>query len=197
MYHSMYLFNNLVPGENPPEDVNVIIEISKGSNIKYELNSLNGFLYVDRILTVEMIYPFNYGSIPSTMENSENLVFNNDNLDAFIIGIDSLYPGSVINCIPVGVILTEDQSGSDTKIILTPSKKINSNNFELLRYLDNNKPYLINKLIHFIKHHKDLEKGKFVKIKEIGSKEKAKKIISDGIKNHQKYINSLRITSFL
>ena len=56
-------------GENAPEEINVIIEIPKGSSIKYELDTTNGLIFVDRILLSAMYYPFNYGSIPKTKED--------------------------------------------------------------------------------------------------------------------------------
>ena len=186
----MNFVEKLNTGIHPPEDIKVVIEISKGSNIKYELNLDNGLLYVDRILSVEMVYPFNYGFIPQTIENLDNDSKNIDNLDVFVIGIDSLQPLSVINCTPIGIIFTEDQEGLDSKIIATPISKIvdrstigDSNDFNL---------YLLNKLKHFIEHHKDLEKDKFVKIREFGNKEKSKQIILEAMKNHEKYKNSLR-----
>ena len=108
----MNFVEKLYTGIQPPEDINVVIEISKGSNIKYELNLDNGLLYVDRILSVEMVYPYNYGFIPQTIENLDDDFKNIDNLDAFVIGIDSLQPLSVINCAPIGIIFTEDQDGT-------------------------------------------------------------------------------------
>lgn len=187
----MFFLENLSPGKNPPEDVNVVIEIPKGSNIKYEINHFDGFLYVDRILSVKMVCPFNYGFIPKTFETSENLIYNKDSLDAFVIGIDSLFPRSVVNCIPVGVILTEDQDGFDSKIIAIPSPKT-TNKFNDMRQMDNLSSSFLKKLIHFIKHHKDFEKNKFVKIREIGGKEQAKMLILKGIENYNKYMYSLK-----
>ena len=55
-------------GKSPPSDINVVVEIPKGSNIKYEYDTDNKILQIDRILSVEMIYPFNYGFIPKTIE---------------------------------------------------------------------------------------------------------------------------------
>ena len=186
----MNFVEKLNAGIHPPDDINVVIEISKGSNIKHELNLDNGILYIDRILSVEMVYPFNYGFIPQTIENLDNDSKNIDNLDVFVIGIDSLQPLSVINCTPIGIIFTEDQDGLDSKIIAAPISKIvdwsaigDSNDFN---------PHLLNKLKHFIEHHKDLEKDKFVKIREFGNKEKSKQIILEAMKNHEKYKNSLR-----
>ena len=186
----MNFVEKLNTGIHPPDDINVVIEISKGSNIKHEVNLDNGILYIDRILSVEMVYPFNYGFIPQTIENLDNDSKNIDNLDVFVIGIDSLQPLSVINCTPIGIIFTEDQDGLDSKIIAAPISKIvdwsaigDSNDFN---------PHLLNKLKHFIEHHKDLEKDKFVKIREFGNKEKSKQIILEAMKNHEKYKNSLR-----
>ena len=181
----MNFVEKLNAGINPPDDINVVIEISKGSNIKHELNLENGILYIDRILSVEMVYPFNYGFIPQTIENLDNNSKNMDNLDVFVIGIDSLQPLSIINCTPIGIIFTQDQDGPDSKIIATPISKIvdwstigDFNDFNL---------HLLNKLKHFIEHHKDLEKDKYVKIIEVGNKEKSKLKIIEAMENHKKY----------
>jgi inorganic pyrophosphatase len=186
----MNFVDKLNAGINPPEDINVVIEISKGSNIKHELNLENGILYIDRILSVEMVYPFNYGFIPQTIENLNNNSKNMDNLDVFVIGIDSLQPLSIINCTPIGIIFTQDQDGLDSKIIASPISKIvdwnpmgDSDDFNL---------HLLNKLKHFVEHHKDLEKDKFVKILEVGNKEKSKLKIIEAMENHKKYKNSHR-----
>jgi inorganic pyrophosphatase len=187
----MNFVEKLYTGIQPPEDINVVIEISKGSNIKYELNLDNGLLYVDRILSVEMVYPFNYGFIPQTIENLDDDFKNIDNLDAFVIGIDSLQPLSVINCTPIGIIFTEDQDGLDSKIIATPISKIGDWS-NMGGDINDSNLHFLNKLKHFIEHHKDLEKDKFVKIREFGNKEKSKQIILEAMKNHEKYKNSLR-----
>jgi inorganic pyrophosphatase len=183
----MDFLEQLNVGRNPPEDINIVIEISKGGNIKYEYDIVNGILRVDRILSVEMVYPFNYGFIPKTMETLDNNSNNTDNLDVFVIDIDPLQPLSLINCTPIGVILTEDQDGVDSKIIATPIPKITSYNNVI--DLNDVNPYYLNKLKHFIEHHKDLEKEKFVKIKEFGNKAKAKDIILDAMENYKKYKN--------
>ena len=183
----MDFLEQLNAGRNPPEDINTVIEIPKGSNIKYEYDIVNGILSVDRILSVEMVYPFNYGFIPKTMETLDDNSNNIDNLDVFVIDIDPLQPLSLINCTPNGVILTEDQDGVDSKIIATPIPKIM--NYNNVIDLNDVNSYYLNKLKHFIEHHKDLEKEKFVKIKEFGNKAKAKDIILDAMENYKKYKN--------
>ena len=179
----------LKAGINPPDDINVVIEIPKGSNIKYELDVMTNILYVDRILSVDMVYPCNYGFIPKTIESLD--LDNDDNLDVFVIGIDSLIPRSVVNCIPLGIFLTEDQDGTDSKIVAQPNF-VNTKNIKNCNYdtCSNNKnnidSHILKKLQYFIEHHKDLEIGKFVKINGFHGKEEAKKIILQGIKNYNK-----------
>ena len=187
----MNFVEKLYTGILPPEDINVVIEISKGSNIKHELNLENGILYIDRILSVEMVYPFNYGFIPQTIENLDDDFKNIDNLDAFVIGIDSLQPLSVINCTPIGIIFTEDQDGLDSKIIATPISKIGDWS-NIGGDINDSNLHFLNKLKHFIEHHKDLEKDKFVKIIEVGNKEKSKLKIIEAMENYKKYKNSHR-----
>ena len=186
----MYDLTLLKAGINPPHDINVVIEIPKGSNIKYELDVMNDILYVDRMLSVDMIYPYNYGFIPKTIESLD--LDNDDNLDVFVIGIDSLIPRSVVNCTPLGVFLTRDQDGIDSKIVVQPNfvntKNVIKNcNYDISSNNNNNiDSHILKKLQYFIEHHKDLEIGKFVEIKGFHGKEEAKKIILQGIKNYNK-----------
>ncbi|MGZ5484702.1 MAG: inorganic diphosphatase, partial [Nitrososphaeraceae archaeon] len=78
----------------------------------------------------------------------------------------------------------------DSKIIATPISKIGG--WSNIRDLNDFNLHLLDKLKHFIEHHKDLEKDKFVKIREFGNKEKSKRIILEAMENHKKYKNSLR-----
>jgi inorganic pyrophosphatase len=114
----------LKPGTNPPYEVNVVIEIPKGSSIKYEINTKNGRISVDRILFPAMFYPCNYGFIPQTKEEQSDDNGEADPIDVFVLGNYSLFPKSVISCRPVGVILSEDQDGIDSKIIAVPLTNI-------------------------------------------------------------------------
>jgi len=111
--------DTLKPGTKPPDEINVVIEIPKGSSIKYEINPKSGEISVDRKLSPAISYPYNYGFIPQTKEEG-----GADPIDVFILGNSSLLPKSVISCRPVGVLLTEDQGGIDPKIIVVPLTKI-------------------------------------------------------------------------
>src|SRR5215207_5702788 len=110
------LINKIPSGT--PNQINVVIEIPKGSNIKYEIDKDSGILFVDRKLFTAMFYPCNYGFIPSTMEE------DGDPVDVLVIGEFALVPLSILKAIPIGVLLTEDEEGQDSKIIAIPINKI-------------------------------------------------------------------------
>src|SRR5882757_7733712 len=103
-------------GNNPPDDVNVIIEVAIGGEpIKYEMNKEAGALFVDRFLHTPMRYPGNYGFVPHTLSN------DGDPIDVLVASTRPIVPGAVINVRPVGVMKMEDDGGGDEKIIAVPS----------------------------------------------------------------------------
>ena len=148
--------SSLGPGPDPPKIIDVLIEIPKDSRIKYEVDSESGLLRVDRVLTVATLYPCNYGFIPGTLE-----VKSQDPIDVYVLG-DTLVPFSLISCYPIGVIFTEDQEGNDSKIVAVPQTKV-SPEFSNIKDIIDLPAFFRDKLEHFIRHHKDLEAGKFVK----------------------------------
>ena len=161
-------------GENAPEEINVIIEIPKGSSIKYELDTTNGLIFVDRILLSAMYYPCNYGSIPKTKEE------DGDPVDVLVLGNDPIIPMAVIRARPVGVLLTEDEKGHDSKIVAAPLNRIDPS-FSAIKEVDDIPEYLRNQITHFFEHYKELEQGKYVKIIGWKGREIAKKQISEAI----------------
>ena len=137
--------------KNPYE---IIIEISKGSSVKYEYE--DGKLKVDRFLNVPFVYPFNYGYIPFTMGR------DNDPLDAVVL-CDSLIPGSIIKCKLIGALETTDENGEDNKFIFVPINKV-SNKSKNINDLDDLSIEELNKIKYFFTHYKDLDEGKWVKV---------------------------------
>ena len=148
--------SSLGPGPSPPKIIDVLIEIPKDSRIKYEADFSSGMLRVDRVLSVAALYPCNYGFIPGTLE-----VDSEDPIDVYVLG-DTLIPFSLISCYPIGVIITEDQDGNDSKIVAVPQTKV-SPEFSKIHDVIGLPTFFRDKLEHFIRHHKDLEAGKFVK----------------------------------
>ena len=103
-------------GNNPPDDVNVIIEVPIGGEpIKYEMDKKSGALIVDRFLYTAMRYPGNYGFIPHTLSE------DGDPCDVIIANTRAIIPGAVMNCRVVGVLLMEDEAGGDEKILAVPA----------------------------------------------------------------------------
>jgi len=149
--------NKLRVGENPPHDINVIIEIPKGGNIKYEIDAESGAIFVDRKLSTTMFFPGNYGFIPQTEEK------DGDPTDVLVLGDDPLVPMSIIRTHPIGVLLTEDEKGQDSKIIAVPIAKIDQN-FATFIDVANIPEHMRNQIKYFFEHYKELEQGKYVKV---------------------------------
>jgi len=165
-------------GENPPTDINVIIEVPLGGEpIKYEMDKESGAMFVDRFLYTAMRYPCNYGFVPHTLSD------DGDPTDVLVVGNRALMPGSVIRARPVGVLMMEDEAGFDEKIVAVPHGK-------LTKYYDNIESYqdlpqiLLERISHFFEHYKDLEKEKWVKIVGWEGREKAGELIAAAIKAH-------------
>ncbi len=106
-------------GDNPPDDVNVVIEVPIGGEpIKYELEKKSGALFVDRFLYTPMRYPGNYGFIPHTLSG------DGDPADVLVANTRAIIPGAVISARPVGVLVMEDNEGHDEKIVAVPSRTL-------------------------------------------------------------------------
>ncbi|MAZ17668.1 inorganic diphosphatase [Oricola sp.] len=162
-------------GNNPPEDVNVIIEVPVGGQpIKYEMDKDAGVLVVDRFLYTPMTYPGNYGFVPHTLSD------DGDPIDVLVCNTRPLIPGCVINVRPIGVMLMEDNSGQDEKIIAVPTHALTKRYDSVKDY--NDLPEITLKQIeHFFEHYKDLEPGKWVKIGGWQNVDTAKTLILEAV----------------
>ena len=171
---------NLVPtGKNPPDNVNVIIEIPQGGEpVKYEVDKDSGALFVDRVLGTAMRYPCNYGYIPHT------LCGDGDPADVLVVLDPPLIHGTVIACRPVGLLKMTDDGGQDSKILAVPVSKITSIYDHVKNYTDLPE-ILVKQVEHFFQHYKDLEKGKWVKIEGWADADAARQEILDSIANYQ------------
>lgn len=162
-------------GKNPPTDINVIVEIPQGGvPVKYEIDKESGALFVDRFVHTAMYYPGNYGFIPHTLSE------DGDPCDVLVVGQMAVVSGCVIRCRPIGVLVMEDESGPDEKILAVPVQKLHP-------FYDNVKTYedlpriLIDQIGHFFEHYKDLEKGKWVKVVKWLGPDDAGRMIEQGI----------------
>ena len=162
-------------GKNPPEDINVVVEVAIGGEpIKYEMDKEAGTLVVDRFLYTPMRYPGNYGFVPHTLSD------DGDPIDVLIANTRPIIPGAVINVRPVGVLKMEDDGGIDEKIIAVPSPKLTKRYEKVFNYSD--LPQItLDQIKHFFEHYKDLEPGKWVKIAGWGDAAEAKQLILEAI----------------
>ncbi len=167
-------------GKNLPKEINVIIEVPQGAApVKYEMDKDSGALFVDRFLTTAMHYPCDYGFVPHT------LCGDGDPADVLVISQFSAVSGAVVRARPIGVLIMEDEGGMDEKLLAVPVSKLDP-------FYDNIKSYkdlpeiFLKRISHFFEHYKDLEKGKWVKVKDWQGPEEAEKIILEAIERHKK-----------
>lgn len=168
--------SKLSSGKNPPEEINVLIEIPQGSTVKYELDKNTGLILVDRFTYTAMSYPFNYGFIPQTKAE------DNDPVDVLLISSYPVYPGTVISARPIGMLEMEDEAGIDTKIIAVPIKKVDPFKSNIKDVADLS-PETKEMIKHFFEHYKELEPGKWVKTRNFLPKARALKTIKKALIN--------------
>jgi inorganic pyrophosphatase len=162
-------------GKNPPQEINVVIEVPMASDpVKYELDKDSGVLFVDRFLPTAMHYPCNYGFIPHTLSG------DGDPADALVICEYPVAPGSVIAVRPVGVLIMEDESGIDEKLLTVPISKLTTYYDNINNYTDLPDVFL-QRISHFFEYYKKLEKNKWVKIVGWEGKDKAVELIREAI----------------
>jgi inorganic pyrophosphatase len=106
------------PQSGDPTDIQVVIEIPAGSFTKYELDAKTGLIFVDRFQSMPVVYPTNYGSIPSTVGP------DGDPLDALVITRQPIYPGALIRVRPIGIMKMIDGGDVDDKIVAVPISKL-------------------------------------------------------------------------
>jgi inorganic pyrophosphatase len=167
---------DLIPvGDNPPESLNVIIEVPVGGEpVKYEFDKKSGALFVDRILHTPMRYPANYGFIPHTLSP------DGDPLDALVIARSPFMPGSVVRVRPIAVLFLEDEAGGDEKVITVPV----DTTFPYYTGVDERADLpeiVLLQIEHFFKHYKDLESEKWVRVGRWGTAEDARRVVVEAI----------------
>ncbi|MBN3859517.1 inorganic diphosphatase [Neisseriaceae bacterium PsAf] len=168
------------PGKSFPDDFNAVIEISANSApIKFEIDEESGAMAVDRFMGTSMTYPTNYGFVPNTLSG------DGDPCDVLLITPFPVPPGVLVRCRAIGILDMEDDAGLDKKILAVPVEKL-CPMYKKIQQLSDLPELLVQQIQHFFEHYKDLEPGKWVKIKGWGDVNDAKKELEDGVKNFQK-----------
>lgn len=165
------------PKDKVPNIVYAVVEVSKGSTNKYEIDLETGVLRLDRIFYTAMRMPGNYGFIP------RSLALDGDPLDVLVLSTYPVYPKTVMKTKPIGVLRLQDEEGIDDKIIAT---SLNDPGFEGIDQLEDIPKSIKKEILHFFEHYKELEPGKWVKFKSWGNKKVAKKIINRAIKLYKR-----------
>ena len=165
------VWHSISPKRINPTDFICVVEITKGSKKKYELDKESGFLMLDRILYTSTHYPANYGFIPRTFGD------DGDPLDVLLICAEPIEPMTLVRAYPIGVISMVDNGRQDEKIIAIPFGDPNYNHFTDITELP---AHIFDEMRHFFEVYKSLE-NKTTAVKEVRPREDAIKIIDEGI----------------
>jgi len=164
-------------GENP-DAVKAIIEVPLNSNIKFEFNKESGGIEVDRVLYSAVHYPANYGFVANTLSD------DGDPADILVLCDYELPAGSYIKCRLVGVLMTEDESGGDEKLLAVPTEKIDPT-YKNIKDLGDLPEHTLNRIKNFFETYKILEPNKWVKVSGFKDKAAATAILDNAIKNYK------------
>ena len=172
----MNIWHDIDPALITPEDFSALVEISKGSNCKYELDKGTGLLRLDRVLYTSTHYPANYGFIPRTYAD------DGDPLDVLIIGSEAILPMTLVQVYPIGVMRMIDGGKLDDKIIAIAMSDPNYNN---IKTIDELPSHIFDEIMHFFTVYKQLE-NKQTAVRELFGPDEAKKIIQEAIDSYIK-----------
>ena len=167
----MNIWHDMNPKEITPTGFSAVIEISKGSRCKYELDKHTGLLRLDRVLYTSTHYPASYGFIPRTFAD------DGDPLDVLVLCNEPIQPLTLVRVYPIGVMRMLDDGHIDDKIIAVPFTDPNYNGYHSIDELP---AHIFDEIMHFFKVYKQLE-NKQTDIKELYNREEAEKIVRDAI----------------
>jgi inorganic pyrophosphatase len=167
----MNIWHDMDPKQITPKNFSAVIEISKGSRCKYELDKHTGLLRLDRVLYTSTHYPASYGFIPRTFAD------DGDPLDVLVLCNEPIQPLTLVQVYPIGVMRMLDDGHIDDKIIAVPFTDPNYNNYHSIDELP---AHIFDEIMHFFKVYKQLE-NKQTDIKELYNREEAEKIVRDAI----------------
>ena len=168
------IWHDISPKRITAEDFICVIEISKGSKKKYELDKESGYLLLDRILYTSTHYPANYGFIPRTYGD------DNDPLDVLLLCSEQIEPMTLVRAYPIGVISMIDNGRNDEKIIAIP---FNDPNYNMYKDINELPKHVFEEMSHFFSVYKSLE-HKETAVNEVNNRETSIKVINSAIENY-------------
>lgn len=170
----MNIWHDISPKRIKPEDFFAVVEISKGSKTKYELDKETGILRLDRVLYTSTHYPANYGFIPRTYAADK------DPLDVLVLCSEPIQPMALIQCYPIGMITMMDNGYADDKIIAIPFEDPTYNSYHDISEIPR---HVFEEMSHFFSVYKSLER-KETAIDEIQDRAAAVKVIGEAIETY-------------
>lgn len=168
------IWHDISPKRITPQDFVCVVEISKGSKKKYELDKETGLIMLDRILYTSTHYPANYGFIPRTYGDDK------DPLDVLLLCSEALEPLTLVRAYPIGVISMVDSGRQDEKIIAIPFGDPTYNHY---KNIDELPKHIFDEMRHFFTVYKNLE-NKDTAVDEVADRESAVRIIASAIDNY-------------
>ncbi len=163
-------------GDNVPEEINMLVETPMGSINKFEYHTNTGMLKLDRVLYEKLPYPVEYGAIPQTWDE------DNDMLDVMALISYPTFPGCIISVRPIGVMIFDDSGEKDDKILAVPTDDIR---FKHIKNIEELPEHTVEEIGFFFARYKDLQfkfkgqKDKKVVVKGFEGREKAYEIIKE------------------
>src|SRR5699024_5894350 len=171
--------NNVTAGSGLPDEFNVIIEIPMNADpVKYEVDEETGCIFVDRFMLTAMHYPCNYGYIPDTISD------DGDPCDVLVLAPLPVQVGAVIRSRAIGVLQMDDEAGGDAKVLAVPGDKLYPP-YRTIRSPEDLPAEETARIQHFFEHYKDLEQGKWVKVKGWAGPDAARKEIMDSAERYK------------
>ena len=167
----MNIWHDMNPAEITPTDFTAVIEISKDSQCKYELDKNTGLLRLDRVLYTATHYPANYGFIPRTFAD------DGDPLDVLVLCARPIQPLTLVRVYPIGVMRMLDDGRMDDKIIAIP---FSDPTYNKIRSIDEMPPHIFDEIMHFFSVYKQLE-NKETAVQSLFGRSKAEEIIREAI----------------
>ena len=169
------IWHDISPARVTPEDFIAVVEISKGSRKKYELDKETGLIILDRILFTSTHYPANYGFIPRTLGD------DGDPLDVLVLCAEPLEPMSLVRVYPIGMISMIDNGHYDEKLIAIPFKDPNYTQYTDMKQLP---IHIFDETRHFFSVYKNLE-NKETAVREVAERDEALLTIRDAIRRYE------------
>lgn len=172
----MNIWHDIDPTRISRDRFFAVVEISKGGKVKYELDKETGMLKADRILYTSTHYPANYGFIPRTYAKDK------DPLDVLVLSSEPILPMSLIEVVPIGVLIMTDSGDQDEKIIAVPVGDPSYNGYTSIDQLP---PHIGEEIRHFFTVYKQLE-GKETAVDNVYGRDRAMEIIDESLEEYHK-----------